>query len=241
VPTASEPLLDDRVKWASPAAQARGPDWVYDVFTPPEIFYLPASGRFSVRSSKGAAAEENPAEPFGLELIAIEHEPFRLQLTGYVGGEGNWRGTFQNRVTGEVVVARAGHRFRDLGLVVNRLEVRHEPIAVERSMATLQRVAAAVVHDERSGREVALTNRTTVPGESAHAVIVAEQDGIARCVRAGDTLTLGDARFHVETIDVAARTIDVTRHTNESAPPLRRTLTPRDARGDPEGVRPDGA
>src|SRR5438046_1675101 len=35
--------------WGAPVAQKRGREWIYDTFTPPEIFYNPRSKRFTVK------------------------------------------------------------------------------------------------------------------------------------------------------------------------------------------------
>ena len=73
--------------WGSPAAQKRGREWIYDAFTPPEIFYNARSKAFTVKPPSSLLDEET-LEAFGLELVAVRPEPFRLQLIGYDGGEG---------------------------------------------------------------------------------------------------------------------------------------------------------
>src|SRR5476651_1308117 len=144
--------------WNAPPAQSRGRDWVYDTFTPPEIFYNARSQHFTVKPPT-SVADEIPEQPFGLELVSVRPEPFRLQLIGYVGTEGDWRGTFQNLVTGEVFLAAAGRRVPNLALSIKALDVRAADVTLPQSMTTRQRVATAVVHDERTHRDVTLTHR----------------------------------------------------------------------------------
>lgn len=67
------------VSWPDPSAQAAGPEWVYDVFTPPEI-YIDASGRFVPTGWKPAP----PPTPFGVYLSKIVRKSYRIQLEGYI-------------------------------------------------------------------------------------------------------------------------------------------------------------
>src|SRR5258706_15876534 len=74
--------------WGAPVAQSRGGNWIYDTFTPPEIFYNARSKQFTVKPPS-SLVDEDTQEAFGLDLISVRPEPFRLQLIVYVGGEGN--------------------------------------------------------------------------------------------------------------------------------------------------------
>ena len=62
--------------WARPAAQSHGRGWLHEVFTPPVIYYNPLARSFAVTPPL------NPTEgdtPFGLELLQVMLEPYRLQ------------------------------------------------------------------------------------------------------------------------------------------------------------------
>lgn len=214
--------------WAPPPAQTRGREWVYDTFTPPEIFYHARTRQFSVKPPAGFGDDE-PAEPFGLELVAVRPEPFRLQLVGYVGGEGNWRGMFEDVVSGEVVLASAGRRLPKLGLAIERLEVRAQPVAFADSMTTRQRVATAVVRDERTGNEIALTHRERTFTRTLSALVAAEGETAAREVRVGETFKAGLATYRIERIELTPPAVEVTKESPTLAQPERRTLAPREA------------
>ena len=144
--------------WAPPGSQNRGREWVYDAFTPPEIFYNARTKQFTVKPPSSLLDDE-VADTFGVELVAVRPEPFRLQLIGYVGGEGNWRGTFQNVLSGEVFLASAGRRVPNLALSIKSFDVSPQPVLVAESMTTRQRVATAVIRDDKAGRDVTLTHR----------------------------------------------------------------------------------
>ena len=65
--------------WPEPTSQSAGPEWIYDVFTPPEI-YIDQDGNFVPTGWKPAP----PPTPFGVYLSDIVREPYRIQLEGYI-------------------------------------------------------------------------------------------------------------------------------------------------------------
>lgn len=214
--------------WSPPTAQGRGRDWVYDTFTPPEIFYSARTRHFSVRPPLGLA-DDTPEEPFGLELAVVRPEPFRLQLIGYAGDEGEWRGTFQNVATGEVFLALAGRHVPSLALTIKSLDVRAADITLPQSMTTRQRVATAVIYDERTKREVTLTHRERQFTGGLSAFVAATGGAAIREVRQGETFKLGGASYRIEKITLAPPSVEITKESPSLTQPDRRTLTPRDA------------
>ena len=223
--------------WAPPAPQSRAREWVYDTFTPPEIFYNTRSKQFSVRPPS-SLVEEDAVEAFGIELVAVRPEPFRLQLTGYVGGEGDWRGVFQNVLSGEVFIAGGGRRVPNLALTIRSLDVRAQPVSVADSMSTRQRVATAVVRDERSGRDVTLTHRERVFTGTVFAFVAQPGQSAAREVRTGDTFKVGEATYRVGRIETTPPTVEITKESPNLTQPDRRVLTPREPGGRARAPRP---
>ena len=213
--------------WDQPGPQSRGHDWVYDTFTPPEIYYRARSGHFTAKPPVGAGDEAE--EPFGLELVSVRPEPFRLQLIGYVGEEGNWRGTFENAISGEVFIAAAGRRVPDLALSIVSLDVRTVPVILPDSMPTQQRIATAVVRDERTGREVTLTHRERRLTGGLTALVAPPGDAAPRELRQGETFKLGAASYRIDKIQLAPPGAEVTKESPSLAQPDRRTLTPRES------------
>lgn len=227
-PTATDAPAVKTDLWNQPVAQSRGRDWVYDVFTPPEIFYNARAKHFTVKPPLGPN-EEPPEEAFGIELVAVRPEPFRLQLIGYVGGEGDWRGTFQNVATGEVFLAAAGRRVPNLALSIKSLDVRAVDIALPQSMTTRQRVATAVIRDERTQRDVTLTHRERQFTGGLSAWVAATGETASREMREQEVFKLGAASYRVNKISLAPPSVDVTKESPTLAQPDRRTLTPREA------------
>ncbi len=228
VPVAVEVPVGRNSSWETPAPLTRGREWFYDVFTPPEIFYHPRTRQFAV-SAAAAGGDEIIEAPFGLELVSVRPEPFRLQLIGYVGGagEGDARGIFENRISGEVFLASAGHRVADLALSVKRFHVRTETVATPESMSFKARVATALIHDSRTNRDVTLTQRERHFTGNAFALVALAGESAPREVRAGDTFSVGPASYRIEKIALDPVALDVTKTAPDLAAPVRRTLLPR--------------
>lgn len=68
---------DVEANWPEAVEQSSG--WLYEVFTPPQIF-IDAEGQFSIVPIRPPA----PPEPFGVYLADIQRNPYRLQLEGYI-------------------------------------------------------------------------------------------------------------------------------------------------------------
>ena len=214
--------------WGAPGPQSRGRDWIYDAFTSPEIFYNARSRQFTVRPPSSLAEPEAIEEAFGLELVSVRPEPFRLQLIGYIGEAGAWRGTFENLQTGEVFMGVAGQRVPKLGLTIVSFEVTPQPIALQQSMTTRQRVALARVRDERTGRETLLTHRERTLTGTLSAFVAAAGQEATREVRTGDAFKLGEATYKVGLIQLAPPQVEVTKESPTLPQPDRRVLTPRE-------------
>lgn len=214
--------------WGAPVAQSRGREWIYDAFTPPEIFYNPRSKQFTVKPPS-SLLDEDAMEAFGLELVAVRPEPFRLQLIGYVGGEGTWRGTFQNAVSGEVFLGFAGRRVPSLGVTIKSLEVSLQPIRVGENTTVRQRVATAVIFDERANREVTLTHRERHFTGTVFAFVAVPGQTATREVREGDTFKIGETTYRVEAVKTSPASIEVTKESASLSQPDRRVLLPREA------------
>jgi hypothetical protein len=234
-PAIAETVARPSEGWAPPPAQSRGREWVYDTFTPPQIFFNARSRQFTVKPPAGFI-EEEPDEAFGVELVAVRPEPFRLQLMGFIGDEGNWRGTFENLRSGEVFLASAGRRVPNLALYIKSLDVRSQPVATRETMTTRQRVATAVIHDEKTGRDVTLTHRERHFTSTLSALLAAPGETTTREARVGDAFKLGPATYRIDRIGLTPPSVEITKEAPTLTQPDRRTLTPRE----PGAVEPVG-
>lgn len=225
----SVPTSEARV-WNDPAANAAEPAWVFDVFTPPVIYYNRLTKEFTVTPpdySTPPAVEPEPEPelpPFGVELLAVEIDSFRLQLVGYAGGEGDYLGMFEKVSTGETVLGRAGRSFPDLGLTVQTLAVARETVEVPDSMPLTQVVARAAVLDGRTGEVVQLSSleRRVQGTPSARLRIVASAE--ERTEKTGASFPGGSYTFRIDAIEVSPAAVRVTRTETATGEVVTETL-----------------
>lgn len=187
------------VAWPDPAEGAADDAWVFDVFTPPVIYYDRETGRFSVSPPELAAPLESEilANPFGIELVRVVREPYRLQLVGYSGTEADPLGIFRNNETGAGVVARSGQAFPELGLQIRSLVVRREDSIVPFSMPLREIVAVAELWDEREQRSVELSSARAASNAQPVAEIRLQRAGEVRTVQAGNRIETNEGVFEI--------------------------------------------
>jgi len=209
----SKPSPARVVTWSEPEPQRRGPQWVFDVFTPPEIFYHPARQQFRVKdispSSERVVAtsvlsEVPSAQGHGLRLLEVRHEEYPLQLSGYVGGRTSDAGAlllglFENRESGETLLLRGGERVESLGIEVLDFHVEERPIAADFEIVTLREPrAVATIRDARG--EVR-TLREGERGKGRGLIAQIERDGESVEVREGDVLVGGEGE-HLVVVEI---------------------------------------
>lgn len=211
--------------WAPPTAQRRGREWVYDVFTPPAIFRDARTGRLTVEALK--PAEEPPAQPFGLTLRRVERPLYPLQLVGYAGAPGSYRGVFENVITGETFLGAEGRVIDGLGLTIARFDVQPAPLVLPESTTARPLVATATMHNRRTGDEVVLSSalRRFADAPVAWVAVTSSSDEL-REVREGGAFSAGDARFTIDHIQLDPPVVEVTKQTAGRPQPEHRTLTP---------------
>jgi hypothetical protein len=227
-PTATDAAVVKAETWAAPTAQSRGRDWIYDTFTPPEIFYNARSKHFTVKPPL-AAGDEGLEEPFGIELVSVRPEPFRLQLIGFFGEGASARGTFENVQDGEVFLGTAGRRVPKLSLTIKSFEVQTVDVTIPQSMTTRQRVATAVVTDEKNGRDMILTHRERRFTGGISAFLAQPGQTTTRELRAGESFKIGDATYRVEKVLLAPPSVEIVKEAPTLTQPDQRILTPREA------------
>lgn len=225
MPAALPELPADDREWTRPAAQSAGGEWVYELFTPPVIYYQATAHAFTVTPPVDPA--EKPRSPFGLELLAVRREPFRLQLVGYVGAPGGYTAAFVSAETTQTLLARPGQRFDQLGLVLKAFELRRVSVGASASDAG----PVATLHDERSGAEVTLDARGPALTDTPLAVLRVGAGTTAkpRVVRQGDVLRQDDAIFRVERIQLDPPEVVVARQARGQSHPETRVLRPEAA------------
>ncbi len=212
--------------WPVAPSQTRGAEWVYDVFTPPEIYYNAATKQFSVTPPSTAPVAAAPEVPFGVELVQVKQDVFRLQLVGYIGGEGDYRGTFENALTGETIIGRAGKKIPDLDLTIRSFEVKRNRTRSAESMDIITIEAVAVVLDNKTGETYSLSNKSRLIKGTPFALLKTDGASEPAPYKAGAKLTVGAATYTVLNVVAEPASVEITKESPDLKEPLTKTLTP---------------
>ncbi len=212
--------LDLEVRsWAPPEPQSAGPEWVYEVFTPPRIYYHEEQDRF-VPTPPGPRVD--PEDVIRVEFVGFEEQPYRIQLTGYAGREGDYLITLLNRETGEMIVTRQGREIPDA-------EIRIEGFRVDRreNNGVVSRVARAVLFDQRSGEEVTLREEETLYLDEP-AIVVRTNEDPPRTINArlDEWFEVGEHVYRVVEYAVDPPRIELERRSLENEESETETLSP---------------
>lgn len=211
--------------WPKAPSQSQGSGWLYEVFTPPVIYYNSLARSFAV--SPPSTLTEPGVVVFGLELLAVKLEPYRLQLMGYFGAPGDYLAAFVSPQSPETLLARAGHRFDRLGLTLKSFDVRKVTVESREPGPVYDVAALAVLQDEQSGNEIVLDSRSRKLTDTPLAVFsVPGTAGKSRELHEGDTFADDGATYRIERIQLDPPEVVVARTTPGLPVPEMRVLRP---------------
>lgn len=211
--------------WVAPIAGEGEGEWLFDVFTPPVIYYDVANHVFSVTPPDTETDEaRGPRNAFGIELVEVKRTPYRIQLVGYVGSEGGYMATFEDVETGTAFLARPGRTVDEPGVTLRTFTV--EKVRDDSSGGTVVQDtrATAVIRDLRQNRDVTLVQKVRLMNDAPTAVFRVTGE-LSRNVdgRQGDALTAGDSTYVVGLVTFDPPTAEVTRQaTADRATEVRR-------------------
>lgn len=156
--------------WPEPEHQSSGPNWLYDVFTPPKI-YLDPEGNFTAEPPKPPV----PPQPFGIYLAEMQRKPYRIQLQGYSG----------DRAKPEEAVLFLFDEEREERFTMRSGDV-NEAAAVEvvdfkidrrvYGDSNIEVTAIATIRDQRSGKDIILNDNERLFEPEVTVVFRSEQD-----------------------------------------------------------------
>lgn len=216
-------------QWAEAPSQSAGDKWLFEVFTPPQIFYNEETKQFTVIPPvriEGPVAPpvEEPKPEFGLKLAKVEQPLFRLQLVGAVNFGPDARGTFSNSITGDIIIATKGRKIPDLKLeIIDFVAERRRTVVPGGSDVVIETITATV-KDTETGVETRLDARTRLPEGALKATLIAS-DGTERVVRVGQTLTEGEATFQIVDLSLEPQAVTVKKITAEEPEGVTEVLT----------------
>ncbi len=225
--------------WPQPEPNVRGPLWLYHVFTPPVIYYNPTTAEFTVEPpERPDTTPPRPPEPFGVQLLAVTQEQFRLQLVGYSGDGDEARGIFLNISTNETLFARSGRSIPELDVEVVNVSIERKRTVVD-GQPIIETTATAEVKDLLTGETHQLVNGQRLFTGDPVATLHIVASGLERTVRSGDTFEEAGATFTVESTAIDPPTVRITKKPSDESAPQTEVLTPRppeSTQDNPEGM-----
>ncbi|AHF89436.1 hypothetical protein OPIT5_03310 [Opitutaceae bacterium TAV5] len=196
--------------WPDPKPLSRGEEWLFDVFTPPVIYYDANTTQFTV--TPPIPPEEVKPVIFGLELLAVERDDFRLQLTGFIGSGDSARGTFEDVQNQDVIIGAVGKKIPHLNLEVTKFSVaRQRKVPPDGGTPIIVTAAFATVRDTQTGEETELvsTERTKLPVSTATFRITSS--GEVKKAKSGDSIVADDTTWAIERVTDTPPSATVTR------------------------------
>ncbi len=217
--------------WAKAGAQPAGENWIYNVFTPPKIYYNTYSKQFTVIPPElyvapvevGPLAPPPPPRP-AIELVSVTQPLFRLQLVGYIGNEGNYRGTFNNETTGKTFFGTSGRKIPELNLEIVTFEAKRRKVVVAGGSTIIDVTAFAEVKDTLTGKLYRLVPEKRLP-DGPLAATIKLVDGTEKTIKSGDTVKSAEFTYVVGALTLDPPSIVVTRSGGAEAEPIVETLT----------------
>ena len=213
-----------QASWPEPVAQSAGPEWIYDVFTPPEI-YIDQAGNFVPTGWKPAP----PPIPFGVYLSDIVREPYRIQLEGYIEEDRTDPSKsllllFDEEADKQVRI-RPGNEnvaseFKVISFDINRLRDTDGNIEIE---------AKASILDNRTGKEVLLTHGQRLYLEDVTVLIRSDEiaDFKTELTESPSTFESPSGKYTLLEINLEESTVLVEKHATDIEPSEMRTLGAR--------------
>ncbi len=186
-----------------PEAPKQSTGWVYDVFTPPQIF-LDNEGNFTI---KPPYEDVLVVEPFGLYLAKLERPLYRIQMNGYTGTQDDYTLIFKDIESGGSVRARIGTTVDSSAFKVHSFHVSRD----FGEDGSLTRTATAEIIDLRTGDTITLINGEVLYVEGIEIMLQSHEDPtvLVRPTYEGEIFSTPLGEYQVEVINLDARTITV--------------------------------
>lgn len=209
------------VHW--PEAQPQPSGWVYDLFTPPQIFLGP-DGSFTIHPPYEDSAT---FAPFGLYLAKLERPLYRIQLDGYIEEEfTEGRKTlllFYDRETDSSLRARVGDTLESAAFEVLSFDV----VRRMEGDGSLTKAATAKILDCRTGVEKTFIHGQALYADRIEIVLRSAEDETVeiRPTAIGESFLTPFGKFQVEAIDFEGASITLKKLESDASPEQTETLT----------------
>jgi hypothetical protein len=210
VPTSSEVTAT----WPEATETTKQPaDELYDVFTPPEI-YVDNDGTFIF---KPPYDDTLPPPPFGIYLVEIEREPYRIQIEGYIEEDlGDASKSLvllfdeekQKQVRARIGQEKAKSEFTLVDFTIER---------VRDADGNISKIVIATLLDQRSGEEVVLKHGERLYTDTTTVVLGSKEDASVEVVlqEAPKAFETAAGKYVLEAINLEESSVTVKKLAND--------------------------
>ena len=211
--------------WKDPESQNRGEDWMFDLFTPPVIYYDPSNQEFAVTppNLQPQIQDDGTWSLNDIELVEVRLRPYRLQLVGYAGEPGNYVVSFEHGPSGNLVLLREGVVNQAVGVKLIGFRERQVEVVNTDSMPVLQNVGVAQVLDLKTNTEISLTNMEVKMFSDLEARLRVLRDGRVLLLKKGGQVELEDSKYVIGDLSTDPEEAIITKISIDGT--RRRTLT----------------
>lgn len=215
--------------WPEPEVNSR--DWLYDIFTPPEI-YIDENGKFTIVPWTPPL----PKPPFGVYLEEIVRKPYRIQLEGYIEEDladaSKSLLLLYNEEAEKQVRARPGDEKPDAEFKLLSFEIER----IRDADNNVEKRASAVILDQRSGVEVTLVHGERLFDKEVTVVIRSAEDPTFEIVlsKAPADLEGPIGQYTLKEINLEESSVTVEKQGNEDIESETRELKARVVNSSPK-------
>lgn len=198
--------------WPEATEQAKGE--MYDLFTPPEI-YINARGEFVFRPPYFVSSDD----PFGVSLLEVNRNPYRLQLEGYVEEDKNDQGK-------TLILLHSVEDGYSLRLPPNSKSDEYEFEFLDWEVSreadaegNFGIVANLKIKDTRSGEVINLTHDRDYFEEKISVVLLLDETNEQYLLEGvGANFFVGDIEYRLDAVNTENQTVVVTKFIPDNDP-----------------------
>ena len=187
----SEELALRPSPWLPPDSHQEQAAWIFDLFTPPPVYFHPEDETFSLEPPR--QEEVNEPENDGLRLAGFGRVRYRLQYCGYAGGEGSYLINLRDEESESWLVGKVGQEFPQQDFSIRNFQ---GPAAAGES-------AALTIYDQRLDKEIVLCEEPSYEMGRLARFALNHQTGTEIEAAENESFQAGPATYLVKTIDCA--------------------------------------
>ncbi len=201
-------------KWLEPPSQSSGPAWIFDVFTPPIIFFHSEDQAFELTPPVRRGAPD----VFELTPLQFERAVYRLQYAAHVGDEGRYVIEVRDVEGNQWVRGRVGQSLQGLDARIVSFDAQRQLTADEasgREITAINRIRL-VLYDERLETQLTLGQGTRFSDQWS---VVCEHPGGTQTLSMGEDFSCARAAYRIREMDTVTGRVRIERDPGDTGEP----------------------